>query len=202
MSLKASFFTFFRFLFLVEPSVRWSLAVNWLDQIRQAVEAPEGALKDRYDLLLRPCRRYRPCTQMYIWYIWLHFYRLIDICVHRISILFFCILFSFSVSHSNGRAPFPPIEIIRWWPKLREEARSTSVGWKHEDVMMSCAYAAYAAYVNSSWSWCFSCQWGWWNASWWEWQDSLRSLWVRSLYDLVTFTCFTCIDSPDENVPL
>lgn len=130
------------------------------------------------------CRRYRPCTQMYIWYIWLHFYRLIDICVHRISILFFCILFSFSVSHSNGRAPFPPIEIIRWWPKLREEARSTSVGWKHEDVMMSCAYAAYAAYVNSSWSWCFSCQWGWWNASWWEWQDSLRSLWVRSLYDL------------------
>ena len=24
-------------------------------QIRQAVEAPEGALKDRYDLLLRPC---------------------------------------------------------------------------------------------------------------------------------------------------
>lgn len=41
----------------------------------EAVEAPEGALKDRYDLLLR--------------------------------------------------APFPPIEIIRWWPKLREEDGET-----------------------------------------------------------------------------
>ncbi|CAL1141754.1 unnamed protein product [Cladocopium goreaui] len=41
----------------------------------EAVEAPEGPLKDRYDLLLR--------------------------------------------------APFPPIEIIRWWPKLREEDGET-----------------------------------------------------------------------------
>ena len=41
----------------------------------EAVEAPEGVLKERYDLLLR--------------------------------------------------APFPPIEIIRWWPKLREEDGET-----------------------------------------------------------------------------
>eukprot|EP00434_Breviolum_minutum_P020551 symbB.v1.2.018121.t3/scaffold1433.1/size119041/1 len=45
-----------------------------MDEV-EAVEAPEGALKDRYDLLLR--------------------------------------------------APFPPIEIIRWWPKLREEDGET-----------------------------------------------------------------------------
>jgi len=43
----------------------------------EAVEAPEGPLKDCYDLLLR--------------------------------------------------APFPPIEIIRWWPKLREEDGETTI---------------------------------------------------------------------------
>lgn len=108
------------------------------------MEAPEGALKDRYDLLLRPCvdgiDRVHRCT-----YDILHFYGLIDWDIFCI----FCILFSCSVSHINGRAPFPPIEIIRWWPKLREEARSTS-GWKHEDVMMSCACHAHMPHARIS----------------------------------------------------
>ena len=53
----------------------------------EAVEAPEGALRDRYDLLLRT----QISTQL------------------------------IEVKRRRARAPFPPIEIIRWWPKLREE---------------------------------------------------------------------------------
>lgn len=148
------------------------------------------------------CRRYRPCTQMYIWYIWLHFYRLIDICVHRISILFFVFFFHFLFLTLTAGRPFLPLKSFAGGQSfVKRRGRpllvgSTKMSWCHAhmphmphtwipleaDVFLASEDGETLLDENG--------------------KTVLGAFECGAFTIYIIFTCFTCIDSPDENVPL
>ena len=80
----------------------WQPNFHVLPMKRQAVEAPEGPLKDRYDLLLRPC----DCTVYTVHLSTFEDIKLID-WVHLYHIIFQVSHFS---SHLQPGRPFLPLK--------------------------------------------------------------------------------------------